>query len=336
MLSNKIPRLLLFTALVFSTLLFGSIECFAIEVTCQNSGCTLNPDNTPLFSESNILPLWSTTKTVTAHSLYSEARKFAVLVTNPIFFDILPNPLEKEINITIKEGESGAILWGPKTLADFKNAGEIQLSNIPSGEYRNYLFNAELGDVDNSYQGKEVTFDLVVGFETLPVPDSKDGGGSDENDDKDSGEDGQSLVSAVAGLATQLGFGGPPQTLEEVAGTIAPETLEPEAVLPGDDSIGKVKGTSVCVDPKFWWLLFIVQFLLCYIFYKRVNKQNYDKKKQHYSIEVVINLVFMFIFWKYFCPWWDVLVSGLIGVFWILLLRRKITKLTNSNDSRMR
>ncbi len=309
--SSRIAKILFSTAIIFLCSSLFQKNALALEVVCQDSGCTKS-SNEPLFDAENISPKWGEEKSFLAINKFSETRKFAILVTSPALFDILPNPLEKVINITIKEKESGSILWGPKSLSDFKNAGELQLSDVPSGESRNYIFNAELADVDNNYQGKKVTFDLVVGFETLQSSGSKNS--PTFHSHRNTG--GAGTAAAVAGITAYLPF-------EETAGVSAPATSQPGIVLPA----GEVKGASTCTDPKLWWILFVIQFLISFIFYKRANKQNMDKKKLHFFIQILNDIVFIFIFWKYFCPWWDVLVSVLIGVFWVILLKRKIDKL---------
>jgi hypothetical protein len=314
---NKISKPLLILVIFPFALLLGNMKCFALDVTCQSSGCTLNPDNTPLFSESGVFPLWSSTKNITAKNLYPETRKFALEVKKATFSDSLPASLAEVLQVTVQEIESGITLYGPSKLSDVKDAGWILLSNIPSGAIRNYDITIRMDDVGNAYQNKHVRFDMSVGFDAV-VPQEID---TPSHEDKDEDEDGgggvgggSGITSAVAGIATQLGFGGPAQNFEEVAGTSASAT--PELVFPKDDPAGNVKGASTCVDPKFWWVLFIVQFLLCFVFYKWSNK----------FVQILVDLVFILIFWKFFCPWWDVLASALIGVFWLLLLRRKLLK----------
>ncbi|MBU1970211.1 hypothetical protein KJ605_00310, partial [Patescibacteria group bacterium] len=292
----------------------------------QDSGC-VKSSNDPLFDEENIVPTWGEEKTLLVTNNYPETRKFGVLITNPQFFDTLPNPLEQVMFISIKEEESGLILWGPKSLSDFKNAGEVELSNIPSGGSRNYLFIVELGDVDDFYQGKRVSFDLVVGFETWPVPE---GNGSDEDgDDGDGDGDGQGGGSetsgqtagafTVANLAAQFGIGGLPQFFEEVAGAVTVPLSEPEGEFWPEQDKGEIKGTASCTDPRFWWVLFFVQALISYVLYRR--------NRPHYLGQLLIGAVFLFIFWRFFCPWWDVWVSGLQSIVWLGLVRKRINSL---------
>ena len=137
-----------------------------MEVSCGPGGCTLSTSD-PLFSESEIYPGWSITKSVKAKNTYPEDRHFAVSVEGATFSDSTP-PLSDVLTVTITELESGTVVYGPKSITDWKADGLVTLSTIPPGGERNYDFVVELTDVGNEYQGKSLSFDLNLGFKTLP------------------------------------------------------------------------------------------------------------------------------------------------------------------------
>lgn len=346
----------IFTAFLVSIVFSGVTFAADLKITCDLDSCSdfgggkfcsVDPfSGAPLFNESKMLPGHSITRTLEVSNIgdcdcgelnfttsnVSYARKAPLEIFSPIpgdiskkFFTVIKS--ESTDYYGLRNGSNAAS--DTKSLYDLFNESVVPLGSLSSDTSKIFewvvTFDSQTG---NDYQGVSTKFDFSVEFKCGSGDGDGNGDGDGDGDGVSGGIDGGTGgAGIVAGIATQLGFGGPPQTFEEVAGTAAPTTPEPEIILPGDEGAGKVKGISACVDPKFWWLLFIVQFLLCYIFYKRVNQQNMDKKKQHFFIQILNDLVFMFIFWKYFCPWWDVLVSALIGVFWFTLLKRKIDKL---------
>ncbi len=137
-----------------------------MEVTCGSGGCSLSSTD-PLFSETNIYPTWSITKTIKAKNNYSEARGFAVEVRGASFSDSTPS-LGDVLTITITEQESSTIVYGPQTVNQWRVDGFVVLSTVPTGGERNYALSVSLADVGNGYQGKTLGFDLNFGFESLP------------------------------------------------------------------------------------------------------------------------------------------------------------------------
>ena len=154
-------------AVVF-LLLFSVSRVWAVgmEVSCGTGGCTLSTTD-PLFSESNIYSTWNVPKSVKVKNNYAGSRDFAVEVRGSTFSDSTP-PLSDVLTVTITEIESGTVVYGPKSITDWKADGLVTLSTVPSGGERNYGFVVELADVGNEYQGKSLSFDLNLGFETLP------------------------------------------------------------------------------------------------------------------------------------------------------------------------
>lgn len=320
-------RLTLLSITLLSISLFFSIfsvKAYAIDVTCQSSGCTKS-SNDPLFSEENLSPLWSGGNSIKAINNFPESRTFAILLSNQSFFDLFPNPLEEKIKITIVEQESGNTLWGPETLAVFKNTGTIQLSSIPSGSDKTYLINVDLDDVGNEYQGKRVSFDLTVGFETHEDQEEEEDGDDDsdgDDEDRDSDEEGDGGDNPIGGGDIQgtatfgllaLPYPATTQPIDE--GT--PD--EPGIIFPVEE-LPEVAGTSSsCIDPWYWWLFYILQGAISsFLLLTHKNRGN-NRINKYFFIQVINTAIFTFIYWKFFCPWWDMYLSLTIGVIYILL-----------------
>jgi hypothetical protein len=165
------------------TLVVGLFTIFSyaadIEVTCNDKlGCQVIPTDTPLFSEYNIKPLWSVTKTVKVTNKYNEARQLLINLndTPPGSFD-KNKSLAKVLNVVIKEVESGKTIWSGK-LDELGNEESLPLTNIPKNSFRSYKFIVTLSNVGNSYQDKQTKFDIYLGFKT-DKESSEDGEGSD-------------------------------------------------------------------------------------------------------------------------------------------------------------
>jgi len=169
----------------FFLLFISRVWAVGMEVSCGTGGCTLSTTD-PLFLESNLYPGWSTTKTVKAKNNYAQDRDFAVEVAGGTFSDSAPS-LAEILTITITEQESSAVVYGPKTIKEWKDEGFVVLSTIPAGGERNYELEVAMGDVGNEYQGKALGFDLSLGFESVPP-----------------GEEGEVLGAATVLAATGL------------------------------------------------------------------------------------------------------------------------------------
>jgi len=170
-------RCILFAIVSFVFLFFPlPVRASDVDVTCDPGGCTSS--GAPLFHETLLAPLSSVTKTVKIQNNYAEPRVAAIEVVQSTFSDSAPS-LANNIFITIRD-EDGTILFGPASLGEWKNEGFLKLSAVPSGSSRIYSLSTTLNNVDNSYQGKQLSFDLTMGFDTLPGTTSTvlPGGGS--------------------------------------------------------------------------------------------------------------------------------------------------------------
>ncbi|NIQ32892.1 MAG: hypothetical protein GTN80_04520 [Nitrososphaeria archaeon] len=149
-------------------LLFSVSRVWAVEmeISCDTGGCTLSTAD-PLFSESNIYPTWNVSRSIKVKNNYAEQRNFAVEIANASFSDSVP-PLSQFLEVIVRETGSSTPLYGPKTFAEWVTDGFIVLSSIPTGGTRSYDFDVSLADVGNSWQGKQLSFNLNLGFSTVP------------------------------------------------------------------------------------------------------------------------------------------------------------------------
>jgi len=325
-----------FTTVIFCAIFSAAIHStLALEVTCASGSCTKDTTD-PLFSELNTYPTWGVTRTIKANNNYAETRKFAVNVSNPRFFDLIPNPLEKVLKINIVEQESGNMLYGPATLLDFKNAGQILLSDVPSGGNRTYKFNLLMDNVGNEYQDKEIKFDLIVGFDMVQKDDNNDS--EDGGDDEDSDE-GDETGGTVAGSSTFLGgitsFFAP--FIEEVPEVAGLETSQSTPTLPeiqgsvqGVD--GDVAGASLCKDPWWWFLIFAIQIIVSLAIYFYISKDSLPKSRRFYILGALVNLPAVLVYWKYFCPWWDWVLSGIFAIVGYFIVNRRFAGLDDEHS----
>jgi len=149
-------------------ILFSPVAAFATEM---QSGLIVEFQSTPLFNEANFLPSQSIARWVKVTNNSGQPQRIATEAIN----ENDPNNFASQLNLTIKEGD--AIIFG-KTLADFFNQGETYLSDLVNGETTQYDFTVSFNSgSNNSYQGKTLGFDILVGFQGTGGKVSPGGGG---------------------------------------------------------------------------------------------------------------------------------------------------------------
>lgn len=190
-----------FTLFISSLILFftfiSPIRAGDLNVTCSPGNCNSTGDD-PLFQETNILPGWQLTKTITATNSYAEMRQFALEL-----YDYQNNDsLGDVIQLNIKESGSATNLFSG-SLTNFNNTGYLLLTNINSGLSKDYDLTAIFPTwVGNNFQAKIVIFNLRLGFDMLiPTDNGDNGDGGDECNDPPPGGP-PILLSAVPGTNT--------------------------------------------------------------------------------------------------------------------------------------
>lgn len=160
---------ILLTVAIILGALFIVPTTFAVAdltITCNTTSCSSSPLGGPVFSESNMVPLGIVTRTVRAENTSGADLDFAIEVRGSTFSDSTP-PLSESLTITITEQESSTVVYGPKTIKEWKDSGFTVLSTIPAGGAKTYELLVSLGDVGNDLQGKQLSFDLSLGFDTV-------------------------------------------------------------------------------------------------------------------------------------------------------------------------
>lgn len=126
-------------------------------------GLIVTYPSTPFFNESNIVPGFTTTKTVTVVNSSGLSRMVAVKADGVIRTPTGTPTLDDVLTLEIKDG--GTTLFGPAPLKDFLDDTDGQILNIIlNGQTRNYAFKIVFPtNAGNPYQGRGVQFDLQVG-----------------------------------------------------------------------------------------------------------------------------------------------------------------------------
>lgn len=158
--------------------ILGGIAASAILVlqslAFQASAATplvVNFEKTPLFGESNIAPGHSVTRFIKLLNSSGTTKKIIIEAIN--YAKPIPGKdLSRALVIKINQGEK--TIYEPKSLNEFYSAGEIYLSDAPSGTEIQYdltiSFPTDRGD---EWRGRTTGFDILIGFK------GEEGGKSD-------------------------------------------------------------------------------------------------------------------------------------------------------------
>ena len=169
---------------LFNTNKFGKIviiAIIAIEMSLAGPSYAATEDlvvdfeSTPLFSEANFLPGNTVTRTVGVTNNAGSSKDIIVEAINVTD----PDDFASALNLVITEGDGE--LYND-TLADFFDAGEVDLSSVAgSGGSATYDFSVSfVSGSGNSYQENDLGFDIVIGF-------AGDGGGDGEEEGEGGG-----------------------------------------------------------------------------------------------------------------------------------------------------
>jgi len=232
--------------------------------------------------------------------------------------EISPNDFDTKIFTAITHNSNAVYgVYSSNEATDAKNMDNLFGENYidlgvvnKSGGTNVYNWYATFDkNTENNYQGAITRFDIRLNFVC-------DHSGSDhQNDDAgDSGggdTDGTGDTGGAQGLQTFISsFIGASES-GEVAGSESEEPKEKESTIEG----AQTGERGVCVDPKYWMWLFIFQAVL-----QLIGIPVIFKKKLHKRILItMVGFIFAVIFYIYFCPKWDVLVSLLISLITMLL-----------------
>jgi len=158
---------------IFSTsLIVLGIGLFFASPVFAN-GLVIEFEETPLFNEANFLPGESITRWVEVTNNSGETQRIAAEAINVDNSDGLGYALVLEIT----EGLQSRYI---NDLSKFFNAGEVYLSDLENGSSATYNFSISFySGTNNTFQGKSLGFDILVGFqgEGGGLPPGSGGGG---------------------------------------------------------------------------------------------------------------------------------------------------------------
>jgi hypothetical protein len=286
-------------------------------------------ESQPLFSDANFLPGNTVTRWVRVTNNTTETKYIATKAMNYSGDD-----LSRSLNITIKE--NGGVSLYSKTLLDFYNDGEIYLSNIGPGAFKEYDFEISFpGDAGNSWQGKTTGFDIGVGSQGQIQPQtygSDSGGGSsggvvnDEGiggigggSEEGGGEVGGSgeenpIIGEVKGAYTernnQSGRITQKASGEETSGEVAGENTEKAELT---SSLAAAIGDALKGFKNFCWLLLIVIIILILLLLSLIKKNKFKENKAWWLVPVA--LVILLIIYYLYCPYAEFIIAGAIIAF---------------------
>ncbi len=170
---NKLIKailIILITIFSVNLLLTKSVQAHVDELVVEF-------EQNPLFNEANFLPGESITRWVKVTNNSGQPQRIAVEAINVSDLE----ELGQVLNLEIKEGSETRY---DDTLANFFNAGEIYLSDLPTGNTARYDFSVGFVPEAEAPQGATLGFDLLVGFQgveggvTPGTPPSGGGGGA--------------------------------------------------------------------------------------------------------------------------------------------------------------
>lgn len=159
---NK-PRLFISLIVIFVFLFFFITPSLAITKTSGNLEATFEE---PIFSPFDIwYPGLSLTRDLIVKNNGSGTETVVIASQN----ETETGNISQVFNFKVEEG--GSTVY-EDSLANFWNAGEVELSDLSSssGQSKTYKLTASMDSpAGNEYQGKETVFDLLVGFLGKPL-----------------------------------------------------------------------------------------------------------------------------------------------------------------------
>ena len=169
-------KILLLAAIAVVIPVFADAQVVSgnLEVTFQN---------TPLFSESSVVPGAMIARTVTIRNLGSDIEAVYTSLQNST-----STGLSDFMELSINDG-GGTVHLATTTFSTLFSASPIALGSIAGGDTHVYTYVASLpSGISSTYAGTSMSFDLIVGFEggaSVSDGGGGGGGGGGNNDDDD-------------------------------------------------------------------------------------------------------------------------------------------------------
>lgn len=182
--------------------------------------------------------------------------------------------------------QGGSNLYGgsdSKTMNQFFNDGQINLSDLSGGQEKQYDMAMKFWQgAGNQYQNKQVKFDLIVGFkgedeqvviEGGGTDDSGDGNGGDSNGGDGDGGDGGIGGATASSPAPVLNISYFPAGRGEVAGEATEASPQPSVEQATLEDKPEVKGAAYSPWQSWWWLPLVFQFAITVFYYWLTRKK---------------------------------------------------------------
>ncbi len=159
------------TVLIISIVFFSNF-LLAKLAEAASDDLVVEFERSPLFEEANFLPGDSVSRWIKVTNNTSETKRIATEAINVSD----PDNLGDVLAFQIKEGED---LLFSGTLSDFFEAGELFLSQLEgNGSQTQYDFIVTFfPEASENYQGKSLSFDILIGFQGEEEKKSAGGGG---------------------------------------------------------------------------------------------------------------------------------------------------------------
>jgi len=135
------------------------IGCFTQSAIAAGAPLSVTFSSSPLFSEANFTPGNEVKRTVEVSNNSGSSQNIIVEATNASD----SSGLGDKLNLVIKEGDATRYSG---TLGAFLRVGEVSLSPLSNTSDTTYSFGVTFdGSAENNLQGKNLGFDLCVGFQ---------------------------------------------------------------------------------------------------------------------------------------------------------------------------
>lgn len=309
--------------LIFFSLVWLSLEPKKVYALTETFGDLEVTYDSPLFGQSVVwYPGLSLTTNFTVKNVGTETHKVYISADNTSGTGDLSTVLY------FKVGQAGTIYYGQsesKTLGDFWNDGNVNLSEISKNQLATYDLTINFWQgAGNEFQNKQAQFDLVIGFEgtTDKIPINAVTGqavstsSSPAPGSPSPGSPPPPLVSPspAAYGPSNLVFSAPTAVFSEVGVTEGVATESSALAGVSNEAMPEVKGETSCALWQLWWLPLLIQAILTVIYYQKIKNR---LKPKQLLIPVILAGLSQIIHQIFGC---ECVKSRLCSFYWLINL----------------
>ncbi len=295
---NKYKPLLLslFILGVFITAIDASQAADA-NVICSDSCSSIG---SPLFSEANMAPGKSVTKTLEIKNDRTQPIHIALVTTQQAGTD---DAFLDKINVQIVQ--QGGLSKFINTLKQLFLT-EVSLGTIASNTISTYDMTLSFDqNADNNYQGKVANFDLAINIsgedQTQTITSIQTSSSTDENNDDDDNDDEGAVLADTVGTGLGAAILG---AIDKMEYQLFEEESPENANLPTEvATLGEVAGVHTVLCP-FWWIVLIAQtIILAGLYY--LSKRNKNKTASWWLMTAIVVLLGNLVDWYAHTHWFE-------------------------------